>query len=74
MYRSLLSKAALLLSVVETVSFSIVLKSCVVDLTPPMDVGVNEVVQPLHNSSSSARDGISDSFMVYWCTNKRDPC
>jgi len=64
MYRSLLSKAALLLSVVTVVSFSMVEKSCVVDLVlPPMDVGVNDTTLE-HNSSSSARDGISDSFMV----------
>ena len=64
MYRSLLSKAALFVSVVTVVSFSMVEKSCVEDLVlPPMDVGAND--WQLHKSSrSSARDGISDSFMV----------
>ena len=64
MYRSLLSNAALLLSVV-VVSFSIVEKSCVVVLPPPIDVGdTNDCTALLHNSSSNAMDGISDSFIV----------
>ena len=63
MYRSLLSKAALLLSVV-IVSFSIVEQSCVDLVPPPMDAGGANDCALWHNSSSSARDGISDSFMV----------
>lgn len=64
MYRSLLSNAALLLSVVVTVSFSIVENNCRDFLVLPLtDGGEND--WQLHKSSrSSARDGISDSFMV----------
>jgi len=63
MYRSLLSKAALFVSVV-TVSFSMVEKSCIDLVPPPMDIGGANAAQLQNNSSSSARDGISDSFMV----------